>query len=317
MQVVGKCGMNSAQNVIAAIGNTPLMCIGSLAGDDHAKIWVKWEGANPTGSMKDRMALSMIEGAEKRGDLQQGGRVVEYTGGSTGSSLAMVCAAKGYRAYMVSSDAFSEEKIMTMRAFGAAVEIIPSVDRKITAELIQAMIDRAGELAKEPNTFWTDQFNNVDARSAYHGKAEEILKNIDSRVDAFVMSVGTGACFSGISEILKKKINNVKCIAVEPAAHRNLSGGPLGGHRIEGIGIGFIPSIMRMDLVDEIVAVSDEDAFKTTRALAREEGIFSGISSGANLFAAMQVARKLGKSHNVVTVIVDSGLKYLQQDLFL
>ena len=308
--------MKDAINVIAAIGNTPLIRLKCLLDDDSAEIWVKWEGANPTGSMKDRMALSMIEGAEKRGDLQHGGRVVEYTGGSTGSSLAMVCAAKGYSAYMVSSDAFSEEKIMTMRAFGATVEIIPSVDRKITAELIQAMIDRAGELAKEPNTFWTDQFNNVDARAAYHGKAEEILKDLDSRVDAFVMSVGTGACFSGISEVFKKQLDNVKCIAVEPAAHRNISGGPMGGHRIEGIGIGFIPSIMRMDLVDDIVAVSDEDAMETTRALAREEGIFSGISSGANVFASMQVARKLGKRHKVVTVIVDTGLKYLQQDLF-
>lgn len=308
--------MNNANNVIAAIGNTPLIRLKRLPSTHSAVIWVKLEGANPTGSMKDRMALNMIEGAEKRGELRHGGRVVEYTGGSTGSSLAMVCAAKGYSAHMVSSDAFSEEKIMTMRAFGAIVEIIPSEDRKITAELIQAMIDRAGELAKDPNTFWTDQFNNLDARAAYHGKAEEILKDINGRVDAFVMSVGTGACFSGVSEVLKKQLYNVKCVAVEPAAHRNLSGGPIGGHRIEGIGIGFIPSIMRMDLVDDIVAVSDEDAFETTRALAREEGIFGGISSGANVFAAMQVARKLGKRKNVVTVIVDSGLKYLQQNLF-
>jgi cysteine synthase A len=308
--------MTKAQNIIRAIGNTPLIRLKRFTDDNTAEIWVKWEGANPTGSMKDRMALSMIEGAEKRGDLKQGGRIVEYTGGSTGSSLAMVCAAKGYSAHMVSSDAFSDEKIMTMRAFGATVEIIPSVDRKITAELIQAMIDRAGELAKEPNTFWTDQFNNLDARAAYHNKAEEIIKDIDGSVDAFVMSVGTGACFSGISEILKKQIDMVKCIAVEPAAHRNLSGGQLGGHRIEGIGIGFIPSIMRMDLVDDIVAVSDEDAFETTRALAQGEGVFGGISSGANVFAAMQVAQKLGKGQKVVTVIVDSGLKYLQQDLF-
>ncbi len=304
--------MDDATNVIAAIGNTPLIRLQCLPDDGGAEIWVKWEGANPTGSMKDRMALNMIEKAEQRGDLQPGGRVVEYTGGSTGSSLAMVCAAKGYSAYMVSSDAFSEEKIMTMKAFGATVEIIPSVNRKITAELIQAMIDRARELAREPNTFWTDQFNNGDGRAAYHGKAEEILRDLDGRVDAFVMSVGTGACFSGISEVMKKQLDTVKCVAVEPAAHRNLSGGPMGGHRIEGIGIGFIPSIMRMDLVDDIVAVSDEDAFETTQALARKEGIFGGISSGANIFAAMQIAKKLGRDHKVVTIVVDSGLKYLR-----
>ena len=304
--------MDDATNVIAAIGNTPLIRLQCLPDDGGAEIWVKWEGANPTGSMKDRMALNMIEEAEQRGDLQPGGRVVEYTGGSTGSSLAMVCAAKGYSAYMVSSDAFSEEKIMTMKAFGATVEIIPSVNRKITAELIQAMIDRARELAREPNTFWTDQFNNGDGRAAYHGKAEEILRDLDGRVDAFVMSVGTGACFSGISEVMKKHLDTVKCVAVEPAAHRNLSGGPMGGHRIEGIGIGFIPSIMRMDLVDDIVAVSDEDAFETTQALARKEGIFGGISSGANIFAAMQIAKKLGRDHKVVTIVVDSGLKYLR-----
>lgn len=303
-------------NVLASIGNTPLIRLNRLPDDHSAEIWVKWEGANPTGCMKDRMALSMIEGAERRGRLKPGDRVVEYTGGSTGSSLAMVCAAKGYRAYMVSSDAFSEEKLQTMRAFGATVEIIPSEDQKITRELIQAMIDRAGELAREPNTFWTDQFNNPDARSAYHGKAREILRETDNEVDAFVMAVGTGACFSGIAEALKERRKKVKCVAVEPATHRNLSGGPLGGHRIEGIGVGFIPKIMRMDLVDDIMAVTDEDAYQTTRALAREEGIFGGTSSGANVFAALRVARELGPGRKVCTVIVDSGLKYLQQDLF-
>ena len=221
----------------------------------------------------------------------------------------MICAAKGYSASMVSSDAFSEEKIRTMRVFGATVDVIPSVDREITADLIQAMIERAGELAKAPNSFWTDQFNNTDARSAYHGKAEEIIADMHGRVDAFVMSVGTGACFSGVSEVLKDRVDGVQCIAVEPATHRNLSGGPIGGHRIEGIGIGFIPSIMRMDLVDDIVAVPDEHAHQTARNLAQQEGIFGGTSSGANVHAAIQVAKKLGKGHRVVTIIVDSGLK--------
>ncbi len=283
---------------------------------ETAEVWVKWEGANPTGSMKDRMALAMIEGAEQRGELKPGGRVVEYTGGSTGSSLAMVCAAKDYRAHFVTSDAFSEEKLRTMRAFGAELEVIPSEEGKITRELIQSMIDRAAELAREPNTFWTDQFNNPDNRAGYHPMAEEILRDAGDPVDAFVMAGGTGACFSGNAEVLKKQLPGVKCVTVEPATHRNLSGGPMGGHRIEGIGVGLLPKIMRMDLVDEVVAVSDEDAMQTARRLAREEGIFGGTSSGANVFAALQVAQWLGAGRRVVTVIVDSGLKYLQGEPF-
>ena len=308
--------MPVTHDVLSSIGDTPLVRLNRLPGDGNAEIWVKWEGANPTGSMKDRMALSMIEGAEKRGELKLGGRIVEYTGGSTGSSLAMVCAVKGYRARLVSSDAFSEEKLQTMRAFGAEVEVLPSVGGKITSELIQDMKVRVEELAREPNTFWTDQFNNPDNRAAYHAMAEEILRDTHRKVDAFVMAAGTGGCFSGNAEVLKERLEEVKCVTVEPAVHRNLSGGPMGGHRIEGIGIGFIPKIMRMDLVDEIFAVSDEDAMKTARSLARMEGVFGGTSSGANVFAALQVARDLGPGHRVVTVIVDSGLKYLQGELY-
>jgi len=308
--------MPIAHDVLSSIGNTPLVRLNRLPGDGNAEIWVKWEGANPTGSMKDRMALSMIEGAEKRGELKPGSRIVEYTGGSTGSSLAMVCAVKGYRARLVSSDAFSKEKLQTMRAFGAEVEVLPSVGGKITSELIQDMKVRVEGLAREPNTFWTDQFNNPDNRAAYHAMAEEILRDTHRKVDAFVMAAGTGGCFSGNAEVLKERLEEVKCVTVEPAAHRNLSGGPMGGHRIEGIGIGFIPKIMRMDLVDEIIAVSDEDAMKTARSLARMEGVFGGTSSGANVFAALQVARDLGPGHRVVTVIADSGLKYLQGELY-
>jgi len=250
----------SNADVLASIGNTPLFRLRKMARSDTAEVWVKWEGANPTGSMKDRMALSMVEGGEKRGQLKPGGSVVEYTGGSTGSSLAMVCASKGYRSRFVSSDAFAEEKLATMRTLGATVEIIPSKDRKITPELIQAMIARARDLAKAPNTFWTDQFNNPDNKTDYHEMAEEVLESIGS-FDAFVMSVGTGGCFSGNAEVFKKRLARVKCVAIEPASSRHLSGGAVGGHRIEGIGPGFIPKIMRMDLVDEIIAVSDEDAY--------------------------------------------------------
>ncbi len=301
-----------ALDVLGSIGNTPLIQVTKMPPDGSAELWVKWEGANPTGSMKDRMALAMIEAAERRGDLQPGGRVVEYTAGSTGSSLAMVCAAKGYQAHFVSSDAFAEEKLQTMRAFGAHLDIVPSEDRKITPQLIQAMIDRAKTLAEEPNTFWTDQLNNVDNREAYHQMAEEILRDTGGRLDAFVMAAGTGGCFSGNAEVLKERVPGVRCIALEPAASRNLSGGPIGKHRIEGTGPGFIPKIMRMDLVDEVVAVSDEEAMGTARRLAREEGIFGGTSSGANVFAALHEAQRLGPGHRVVTVVVDSGLKYLQ-----
>ena len=308
--------MSEKNDVLTGIGNTPLIKLKYLPDKGSAEIWVKWEGANPSGSMKDRMALSIIEGAENRGELKPGGRVVEYTGGSTGSSLSMVCAAKGYGAYMVSSDAFSEEKIRTMRALGAEVEIVPSATGKITRELIDGMRARAEELASETGTFYADQFNNQDHKTAYYKMGEEILKQSEGACDAFVMMVGTGGCFSGVAEILKGNNTDVKCFAGEPDAHQNISGGPMGGHRIEGVGIGFLPKIMRLDLADEIITVQDDDAYETARALARKEGILGGISSGANVFAALQLARELGSNRRIVTVIVDSGLKYLKKDLF-
>ena len=305
------------RNLLQCIGNTPLLRLGRMPDPGAAEIFVKWEGANPTGSMKDRMALSMVEGAERRGQLRAGGTVIDYTGGSTGSSLAMVCAAKGYKSYFVSSDAFAEEKLQTMRTFGATLELVPSVNRKITPELIQAEISRARELATRPGFFWTDQFNNPDNRAGYHKMGEEILEALGGQVDGFVMGVGTGGCFSGNSEVLKEKSRAVRCVAIEPATSRALSGtGPLGGHRLEGIGPGFVPAIFRPDLADEIVAVSDEDAYQTARRLAKVEGIFGGITSGANVWAALQLAQQLGPGRRVVTVIVDSGLKYLQGDLY-
>ncbi len=282
-----------------------------------ADIYVKYEGANPTGSMKDRMALSMIEGAERRGQLKPGGTVVEYTGGSTGSSLAMVCAMKGYRAHFVSSDAFSQEKLQTMRAFGAQLDIIPSGDGRITAKLINTLIDRARELSKQPNTYWTDQFNNVDNRNAYHAMAKEIIGVLGSDIDEFITGVGTAGSFSGNAEMFKKEIPKIRCIAIEPKNVRALSGADVSGsHRLEGIGSGFVPAICRLDLADEIIAVSDEDAFETARKLARMEGIFGGITSGANVWAALQRARITGPGKKIVTIVVDSGLKYLNGDLY-
>lgn len=299
------------------IGNTPLVKLNKLGGPDSADIYVKFEGANPTGSMKDRMALSMVNGAEKRGELQPGGRIVEYTGGSTGSSLAMVCAMRGYKAHFVTSDGFSDEKIQTMRAFGASVEIIPAENRILTAKVIDDMIARAKVLAKEPDTFWPDQVNNVDNKLGYHEMAKEILNDLGNDIDEFVMVVGGGGCISGNAEILKERIPNIKITAVEPLKVRNISGGDTSGaHKLEGIGLSFVPSIFRRDLVDNVVAVSDEDAFQTAKDLARNEGLFGGITSGANVWAAIQRAKELGSGKKVVTVIIDTGLRYLNGDLY-
>jgi cysteine synthase A len=299
------------------IGNTPLIKLERLSEPGCADIYVKYEGGNPTGSMKDRMALSMIEGAEKRGQLKPGGKVVEYTGGSTGSSLAMVCATKGYKAHFVSSDAFSQEKLQTMWAFGAELEIFPSENGKITAKLIDDMIVRARELSKEKNVFWSDQFKNVDNRNAYHAMAAEIISVLGTDIAEFIQGVGTGGAFSGNAEVLKEKVPGIRCIPIEPAGVRALSGGDKSGtHRLEGIGTGFIPEICRMDLADEIIAVTDADAFATARRLAREEGIFGGITSGANVWAAIQRARTIGAGKKIVTIVCDSGLKYLNGDLY-
>ena len=300
-----------------AIGNTPLIKLERLSEPGCAEIYVKYEGANPTGSMKDRMALSMIEGAEKRGDLKPGGTVVDYTGGSTGSSLAMVCATKGYKAVFVSSDAFAAEKLQTMRAFGAQLEIFPSDEGKITAKLIDSMIARAKELSRQANTFWTDQFNNVDNRNAYHAMAREIIKVLGKNIDEFIMGVGTGGSFSGNAEVFKQEIPGIRCMPIEPLNVRALSGGDISGkHKLEGIGSGFVPSICRLDLADEIIAVSDQDAYDTARKLARQEGIFGGTTAGANVYAAIQRARKIGAGKRVVTIVPDSGLKYLNGDLY-
>lgn len=299
------------------VGNTPLIKLKHLSEPGCADIYVKYEGTNPTGSMKDRMALAMIEGAERRGQLKPGGTVVEYTGGSTGSSLAMICANRGYKAHFVSSDAFSPEKLQTMTAFGAELELIPSDNGQITAKLLDQMIARARELSTQANTFWTDQVNNVDNRGAYHAMAHEIVKDLGTDIHEFIQGVGTGGSLSGNSEILKSMVPNVSITAIEPFYVRTLSGGDKSGsHRLEGIGLGFIPSIYRGDLIDRIIPVKNEDAYETARLLARKEGIFGGTTSGANVWAALQRAREIGPGKKIVTIVVDSGLKYLMGDLY-
>lgn len=299
------------------IGNTPLVKLNRMTDENCADVYVKFEGANPTGSMKDRMAFSMINGAEKRGELKPGGRVVEYTGGSTGSSLAMVCATRGYKAHFVSSDGFAEEKIQTMRAFGATVELIHAENGILTADVINRMIARAKELIDEPGTFWPDQVNNLDNKLGYHSMGEEIFDVLGDEIDEFIMAVGGGGCISGNAEILKEKISTVKVTAVEPYYVRNISGGDTSGkHRLEGIGLSFVPTIIRQDLIDDVIPVKDEDAYRTANELAQIEGILGGITSGANVWAAMQRARELGPGKKIVTVIIDTGLRYLNGDLY-
>ncbi|UZR96878.1 PLP-dependent cysteine synthase family protein [Chondrinema litorale] len=299
------------------IGNTPLLKLEKLTTPDCADVYVKFEGANPTGSMKDRMALSMIEGAERRGELKPGDKVVEYTGGSTGSSLAMVCATKGYQAHFVSSNGFSEEKLQTMRAFGATVEIIHAENGVLTADVLNKMIARAKELIQETGAFWPNQINNLDNKKGYHAMGKEILKGLGTDIDEFVAAVGTGGCISGNAEILKEQIPTMRTIAVEPYHVRNISGGDTSGkHKLEGIGLSFVPNILRTDLIDNVISVKDEDSYFTANELARKEGIFGGITSGANVWAALQRAKKIGPGKKIVTVIIDSGLKYLNGDLY-
>jgi cysteine synthase A len=299
---------------IDAIGNTPVV---QLTRDDGAEIWVKLEGANPTGSYKDRMALAMIEAAERDGRLRPGQPVVEYTGGSTGSSLAFVCAVKGYPLRIVSSDAFASEKIRTMRAFGAEVELLPS-PAGITPDLIPAMVRRAGEIAAEIGAFWTDQFNNTDMVDGYRRLGEELLEQLPGppAIDAFCSYVGTAGCFLGTSQALRAGLPSLHRVVVEPGESAVLSGGAPGTHHIEGGGIGRWPPQLHPSDFDEVIAVPEADAFAAAREAARTDGVFSGPSTGANLLAAGQVARRLGAGHRVVTIQVDSGLKYLAGTLY-
>lgn len=303
-------------SILASIGNTPLIDLKRLAPRGAARIVAKLEWANPTGSMKDRMAVAAIEGAEADGRLTPGGTVVEYTAGTTGISLAAVCAAKGYALRVVFSDAFSEEKAVMMKALGAQIVIVPSDNKRITESLIKRMIDQSHALSREPGHWWCDQLNNHDAIAGYLPMGEEIWQQSGGRVDAFVQSVGTAHSIHGVAQSLRRHRSGIHVVAVEPAESAVLSGQASGAHSIEGIGIGFIPPLWKPQEVDEIIAVSSADAKAMARRLAREEGVFGGTSSGANVVAALQIAERLGSGATVATVIVDSGLRYLSTDLY-
>ncbi len=281
-----------------------------------ADIFVKLEWENPTGSLKDRMAEAVISRAEEDGRLKPGDTVVEYTGGSTGTSLALVCAAKGYRIQIVSSDAFSREKLDHMAALGAKLTLVPSEGGRTTKKLILDMIEAARQLSQEPHTYWTDQLNNHDSITGYYSLGEEIWRQTNGEIDAFVHCVGTAASSRGVATVLKRYKPSVRIVVVEPAESSVLLGGPAGPHKIEGVGIGYTPPLWEPALVDEIVPVKTDDAKAMARRLAREEALFAGTSSGANVIAAIRVAERLGRGAKVVTLMADSGLKYLSTDVY-
>jgi len=303
-------------SVLQAIGRTPVVRLQRVVPPQSADVLVKLEFYNPTGSYKDRMALAMIEGAERRGALKAGMRVVEFTGGSTGSSLAMVCAAKGYPFVVLSSDAFSEEKLKTMRAFGADLRMVPSDGGKVSPALFERFKEAIAILAAEPNTFWTDQFHNVDAVDGYAKIGEELLEQAGGRIDVYCGAVGTGGMLRGVARALRDGGSTARIVALEPATSPAMTAGRGGPHRVEGIGTGSIPPHMSDKPYDDARAIDEEEARRMAKQLAREEGLLIGTSSAMNVTAAIHLARELGPGKVVATVAVDTGLKYLAGDLF-
>lgn len=303
-------------DILQAVGNTTMVQLRKVVPSTCADIYVKLEWENPTGSMKDRMAQAVISRAEQDGRLKPGDTVIEYTGGSTGASLALVCAAKGYPIKIVTSDAFSREKLDQMSALGAELTLVPSEGGLTTKKLILDMIEAARQLSQQPNTYWTDQLKNEDSIAGYYALGEEIWEQTKGEVDAFVHCVGTAASLRGVATVLKRHKPSVRIIAVEPAESSVLLGGQPGPHKIEGVGVGYTPPLWDPTLVDEVVPISTADAKAMARRIAREEALFAGTSSGANVLAAMQVGERLGPGAKVVTLMVDSGLKYLNTDVY-
>jgi len=305
-------------STLAAIGGTPVVRLNRLARPDMAEVLVKLEYFNPTGSYKDRMALALIEGAERRGMLRPGigMRVVEYTGGSTGSSLAFVCAVKGYPLTLVSSDAFSAEKRRTMQAFGADLIIVPSREGKITPDLFDRMREVTQEIVARDGALWTDQFNNIDSLDGYAVIGDELIAQVGRGIDVFCGGVGVGGMLVGVSHALSEAGSDAWIVALEPASSPFLTTGSGGPHRVEGIGVGMIPPLLTPGSYDEVRTVDEEEARVIARRLAREEGIFAGISTGLNVAAALRIASEVGPGKTVVTVAVDTGLKYLAGDLY-
>jgi cysteine synthase A len=303
-------------SALQAIGNTPVVRLQKIVPPHSAEVLVKLEYFNPTGSYKDRMALSMIEEAEARGTLRPGMTVVEYTGGSTGSSLAFVCAIKGYPFKAVSSDAFAREKLQAMRAFGAELIIVLSQGGQVTPDLTPRMVEVARKLAAEEGTYWTNQLHNADIITGHERLGRELLAQIEGPIHAFCGAVGTAGMLMGVARALRQADSQARIIALEPATSAFISTGKAGGHHVEGIGIGYAPPLLDAAFYDEARGIDEGEARHMARRLAREEGIFAGVSSGLNVVGALQLAQELGSGHTVVTVAVDTGLKYLSGDLY-
>jgi cysteine synthase len=302
----------SPQDILACIGNTPLLALRNVVPANGARILVKLESQNPTGSMKDRMALAMIEAAEADGRLVPGGSVVEYTGGSTGVSLSLVCAVKGYPLHVVTSDAFAQEKLDHMKLLGARLRIVPSESGRMTEKLTRDMIEEARIIAEGTRSFWTDQMQNRDQLAAYHRMAEEIWTQTGGRIDGFVQSVGTAASLRGIAEGLHRHNERIDIVAVEPAESPVLSGGKAGAHKIDGIGAGYVVPLWEPGIANGIERVSTDEAVAMAFRLAQDEGLFAGTSTGANVIAALRLAERLGPGATIVTVMCDTGMKYLR-----
>jgi len=308
--------MSLLDSTLDAIGHTPVVRLRRVVPAGSATVLVKLEYLNPTGSYKDRMARAIIEGAERRGDLRPGMSVVECTGGSTGSSLAFVCAQKGYPLRVVTSDAFAPEKLRTIAAFGGELIIEPSVGGQVTPDLIPRMIERARRIAEEDGAYPTDQFHNEDALTGYRGIATELLQQVDTPIDAFCGGIGTGGMLAGVSRAFRELGVPIEVVALEPAGSPVLSEGRTGSHHIEGVGVGFVPPLLHDNDYARVLAIDEGEARAMARRLAREEGVFAGTSSGMNVVGALRLAKKLGPGKTVVTVAVDFGLKYLAGDLY-
>jgi len=300
-------------DILHCIGNTSLLALRNIVPENGSRILLKLESENPTGSMKDRMALAMIEAAEADGRLAAHGSVVEYTGGSTGVSLSLICAVKGYPLHIVTSDAFAREKLEHMKILGARLQIVPSEGGGMTEKLTRDMIEAARIIAVKTGSFWTDQMNNKDQFAAYHKLAEEIWSQTDGQIDGFVQSVGTAASLRGTGEVLRRHNERIRIVAVEPSESPVLSGGQPGAHKIDGIGAGFVVPLWQANIADQIAQVSTAEAAAMTMRLAREEGLFAGTSTGANVIAALRLAGQLGPHATIVTVMCDTGMKYLSK----